>query len=322
MRVRRQGGALPGLEIHHVVPDRAAPERAGGVQRLVEDRQIDAEGAVHRFRAADRLEDEVDRRSATDRFDRGGDVGEDAALRRDLEAADHLVQHPQEVREVADVVGGRVDPDHGVAAPVEQAVEDGGQDDLAVVRRVVRLEADGQRAGEADRVAETGHDPDLARRQDQVLVAHDLGDGGGHLRSEPGGEPRQRRGGRRLRQQPVSKVTDGQMGDRGEGRFVVAVDDQARHRVGLVGDHRLVEEPAQRKVGERHSGGDGLGGARRRDAGERVAGAGRGGLREEVLQIGEDVARAAAGAAIHGCPVPHFAHHRAMRRISARDGGL
>ena len=51
----------------------------------------------------------------------------------------------------------------------------------AIVGRMVRLQAHGHRARQADGVAERRHDPALARRQDQVLVAHQLRDGGGDL---------------------------------------------------------------------------------------------------------------------------------------------
>ena len=103
----------------------------------------------------------------------------------------------------------------------------------------------------------------------------------------------------RLREEPIAEIADREVGDRREGRLVVGVDDEARDLVGLVGDHRLVEKAAQRQVGEGHLGGDVLRRARRGDAGEHVAGAGRSRLGEQVLQVGEDVGRAAAGAPIH-----------------------
>ena len=59
-------------------------------------------------------------------------------------------------------------------------------------------------------------------------------------------------------QQPVAKAADGQMRDRREGRRVMAVDDEARDLVGLVGNDGLVEERRERQVGERILRGDAL----------------------------------------------------------------
>ena len=43
-------------------------------------------------------------------------------------------------------------------------------------------------------------------------------------------------------QQPLAELAHGQRRDRGERRAIVAVDDQPRDLVGLVGDHRLGED--------------------------------------------------------------------------------
>ena len=67
MRVGRQRAALPGLEVHHVVADRAACSDERRVARLAQQLEVDAEAAVGRLGAGDRLEHEVDRRAALDR---------------------------------------------------------------------------------------------------------------------------------------------------------------------------------------------------------------------------------------------------------------
>ncbi len=89
-----------------------------------------------------------------------------------------------------EAVGGGVDADDGVAAAVEQAVEHGGGDAAQIVGGMVGLEADGEAAGQAEGVAEAGDDAALLRGEDQVLIAHELGDGGGHLRRDARGDAR------------------------------------------------------------------------------------------------------------------------------------
>src|SRR5260370_29727130 len=52
MRARRKRAPLPGLEIHDVVADGAALKSERGFARLAQQREIDAEAAVHRLAAA------------------------------------------------------------------------------------------------------------------------------------------------------------------------------------------------------------------------------------------------------------------------------
>ncbi len=56
-----------------------------------------------------------------------------------------------------------------------------------------------------------------------------------------------------VRQEVVAQAAHGEVGDGGEGGGVVRVEDQAGDLVGLVGHHGLVEERAQRQVGERQA---------------------------------------------------------------------
>ena len=116
-------------------------------------------------------------------------------------------------------VGGRVDADDGVAAAEQQAVERGRGDAARVVGRVVGLQAGGQPAGQPDGGAERGDDGAAARHRDQVLVAHELADGGDHLRGEAGSDRGgASRGDQRVRtggdvEQPVAEPADGQVRD-------------------------------------------------------------------------------------------------------------
>jgi len=80
------------------------------------------------------------------------------------------------------------------------------------------------------------------------------------------------------------------------------VDDEARHIVGLVGNDGLLEDACERHVGERVLRRHPLFAGRRRDARELIAAARRRRFRQQRLEVGEDVAAAGDGGAIHLCP--------------------
>ena len=63
MSARGERAALAGVEIHEIVAERAAPERERGVARFAQQGEGDAEAAVGRLGAGDRLEHEIDRRA-------------------------------------------------------------------------------------------------------------------------------------------------------------------------------------------------------------------------------------------------------------------
>ena len=181
MRIGRQRAALAGLEIHHVVAERAALQRQRRLARLAQQRQRDAEAGVRRLGAADRLEHQIDRRAALDRAQAGGDVRQHAGLRRDGVALAHRVEHREQRARGIDAVGRRVDADHRVAGAEQQPVERGCGDAARIVGRMVGLQAHRETPGQADRVAEARDDAALCRHRDQVLQAHQLADRGGHL---------------------------------------------------------------------------------------------------------------------------------------------
>jgi len=235
-------------------------------------------------------------------------VGQHAGLRGDLLAGDQLVEQLQQPHQLRHAVGRGVDADHRVAGAIHQAVDDAGQDAGRAVGRVVGLQPHRQRAGQAQRVAEAGDDATLAGHQDEVLVAHDLAGRGHHLGRQAGGQRGERRGGRGRRQQPVAQAAHREMAHRREGRGVVAVDDQARDLVVLVGHDGVGEEGGQRQVGQRGLGGDALLRRLRRDAGQPVAGARGAGLAHQLAQVGEAVDVVTDGGA-----VAHSNHDTATR---------
>ncbi len=235
-------------------------------------------------------------------------MGEDAGLGRNFVALDDGVEHLQKLADALGVVGGRVDADHRVAVAVEQAVENARGDAGAVVGGVVGLQAGGHPPAQADGVAKARDHADLLRHQDQVLHAHQLGDRGDHFRRQPRCQGGQRGFVRRVAEQPVAEIADGEVGDRGEGGRVVAVDDQAGHLVAFVGDQRLVEKAPERHLGQAHLRRDALGIVAGGDTGQAVAGTRRAGLGQQFAQAVE----APGGAA----DTMGKAGHRDLRRYS------
>ena len=148
---------------------------------FVEQRQIDPKTAIGGLAAGDRLEHKVDRRAARDDFKRIGDMGEHAGLGRNGVARADFVQHVDQSRGVADIVGSRIDADHRIARAMGEPVEHGRGYAPGVVGGVVGLQPGRQPAAQPDRIAERGDNMAFARDGDQVLVAHQLGNGGGHF---------------------------------------------------------------------------------------------------------------------------------------------
>ena len=223
---------------------------------------------------------------------------EHAALRRYLQPRDDAVEQPQQVADDCRVVAGRIDADAGVARSEQNAVEDRGGNAPGIVEGMIGLQPHAHPALQADGVAKgRGHGAFLGD-QDQVLIAHQLGDACGHFRRDPARELRQRLPGRGVGQQPVAEAADGQRRDGCKARRIVAVDNQAGDLVVLVRDNSFIEELLERDVGERHARRDHLLGAVGRNAGETVAGARRGRLGEQVAQIIEGVRGGIDGLAI------------------------
>jgi len=290
VRIRRQRAALAGFEIHHISAHRAAAQRQRRVARLAQQVQADAEARVGGLGARHRLEDEVDRQAGLDGADLLRDVGEHAALRRDREALDDVVQQAPESGEHRHAVRRRIDPDHCVAGAVHQSVQDGDRDGARIVGGVVGLQAHRHPPRQAERVAKRRHHAAFAGDGDQVLIAHQLADRRHHLGRESGGHGGERLAGRRVAEQPLAELTDGQRGERREGRRVVVIDDQPGDLVAFVRDERFLQKAPQGQIRQHHPGRHALGGALRRHPRQRIARAGRARLGEQVLEIGEGVA--------------------------------
>ena len=198
-------------------------------------------------------------------------MGQAAGLRGDLQCLDQAVERTEDGLGDIDRLGGRIDADHRIAAAEEQAVGGRQEDAAQVVAGMIRLDADAHDAALAHRVATTGHHPDLARGQDQVLVAHQLGRRRGHLRSQPGPDRGQRLAGRRVVEDPFAELADGQTAEGLEGVAVERLADQPADLVGVGIDQRVVDDLAERQLGQDELGRHALALGPRGDPGELVA---------------------------------------------------
>src|SRR5271169_1872961 len=89
------------------------------------------------------------------------------------------------------------------------------------------------------------------------------------------------------------------MRNRREGGAVMAVDDQARDLVALIGNHGLAEERDKRQVGKRILCGDAFLAGVRRYARKPVAAARRRGFSQQCLEIGKTVTARSDRYAVH-----------------------
>ena len=174
MRRRRQRAALPRLEIHNVLPERAATERERRLVRLAQHGKIDAEIAVGGLAAGDRLEHQIDRRAPLDRGERGRHMGKHAGLAGKVEPFAQPVEKPGQLDVFVEAVGRRIDADDGIARTQHQPVEDRGGDAFEIVGRMVRLKPRRQPSRQPDGVAKAGDDAAFRGDGDEILQPHDL----------------------------------------------------------------------------------------------------------------------------------------------------
>ena len=222
----------------------------------------------------------------------GGDVGQDARLRRNTVGCDDVGQQMVEPDHLLQIVGGGIDADHRVAATIEQAVEQTGGDAFYLVGRMIRLQPIGQAPRQSQRVAKARDDADFVRHQNHVLNAHDFGYRGCHLRRQTGRQCCQCRCIGFISEQPIAKIADGQLCNRRKGGGVMRIDDEAGDIVVGVIDNGLIEEGFQRQFRQRHLRSNTLLRVCSGDAGQTVARARRRGFGEQGLEVGKAIAAA------------------------------
>ena len=211
-------------------------------------------------------------------------MGQNARLGGDGEALNNIVKHMVQLRQHRQAVAGRIDADHRVPGAVQQAVEHAGGDAFHIIGRMIGLQAHAQAPRQADSVAKTGDDPAFAGGEDQILIAHQLADRGGHLRGYRAGDLAQRRFIGGVVEQPVAKIADRQMANRCEAPGVVGIEDQPGHLILLVGNQRIIENLRERNLRQRHFCRHPLFSGAGDNARQRVAGTRRRGLRHQGFQ--------------------------------------
>ena len=252
MGIGGESTALAGLKVHHIVADRAAPQSQGHLPRLAQHGERDAKAGVRGLRPSNGLEHQVHRGTALHRLHGIGHMGQNAGLRGHVEANPQLIEHREQTNAGVHIVRRRIDPDHRIPAPKQQAVEEAGRDPKRIVGGVIGLHPCREPSREADGVAEPRDDPALGPDQNQVLQPHDLGDGRRHLRGQARSEPCQRFGVGGIRQEPVPQTPDCQVGDDCKRRPVMRIHDQPRDFVGFVGNDDFGQKRCQRQIRQRH----------------------------------------------------------------------
>ena len=177
MRIGGKRAALPGLEVHHVVAERAAcAALSAACVGFLQQREMMPKLGIGGFwvPAMDwKTRSTGAPRSMACRCVFVTWVSTQLWVGISKRSRKRVEQHAAAAWR-RDAVGRRVDADDGIAAAVEQPVEDGGGDAAGVVGRVIRLQADRHAAGQADGVAKTRDDAAALRGEDEVLVAHQL----------------------------------------------------------------------------------------------------------------------------------------------------
>jgi hypothetical protein len=144
---------------------------------FAEQLQRNTEASVGRLRARNGLKEEIHRRAAIHCGQLCGDVREATGLGRHAIGVDEPRQRAQDGIHCFDRIRRRIHADNSVAAAIEKPFECGEKNSANVIHRVIRLNSNAQHAALAHCVPATRHISNLRSSKDQVLVAHDLGNG-------------------------------------------------------------------------------------------------------------------------------------------------
>jgi len=265
---------------------------------FVEQGEANAERAIGGLGSRDRLKNKIGRASPIHDLQECRDMSKHAGLHGNLEARTQFVDPFEKQQCPLGAIGGRVDPNAGVATAIHEPIEDRRADAGEIIGRVIGLDSHAKAPRQADGGAKTRHHRNLFRYGDQILVAHELRHRSRHFRRDARRQAGERYAARLVGQKKIPKIPGGHGGDWGKGLLVMRIENEPRHLVPLVRHHGLVEKARQRQIGQRHACRDALLPAFRREPGEPVARAPRRGTREKHPQIVKDVMRAASIASI------------------------
>ena len=225
-----------------------------------------------------------------------------AGLQRRIEPQSKVIERAQKIDCFCRAVSCRIDADDGIAAAIEQAVDGRSKHSLKIVLWMVWLKADRHASRQAECVAKARNDAAFTRGENQVLIAHQLGDGSNHLRSESSSDAGQSIGIALLAEYPLSQLAYGQMADGRKGCLIMRVKDETRHVVVFVRNDGVYQEHPQRHIGERKLCRSPFLVGIRGDPGQRIARAQRTRFGKEGLQAIESIGPAAnCMRKSHGC---------------------
>ncbi len=111
---------------------------------FAEQGEVHAEAGIGGLGAGDRLKQEIDWSPTLKSLELRCDVSQTACLSRNRISVDQSSEPFEDRDGRLDGPGGRIDPDHGIAAAEQEAVYGREQDAGEVVTRVVRLDPDPQ----------------------------------------------------------------------------------------------------------------------------------------------------------------------------------
>ena len=157
---------MAGFKIHDVIANSASVKRLRGLLRFLQNAQIDAKAGVGFLGASDGLKHQIHRRASFHHLNLVGHMGENARLRGDAIARNHVVNQICERNQRGNTVGRWIDANHCVARAIKQAVNHARCNAARIVGGVIRLQANRQAVLKADGVSKRCHHAAFTRDDD------------------------------------------------------------------------------------------------------------------------------------------------------------
>src|SRR5882757_5897293 len=155
---------------------------------------------------------------------------------------------------------------------------------------MVRLQANAENAALAHGISTTRNIANLACREHEILIAHQLRNGCGHLGRDAPLESLQVSFGGLIVEDELAKPAHGHASDPFESRGIMRFENESGDLVSFGRNKRIVQQINQRQVGQSALCGDALTLRSGSDSGELIAGFFFICLREQLTEIGEVVA--------------------------------
>ncbi|MNC22172.1 hypothetical protein D3C75_701640 [compost metagenome] len=111
--------ALARFEIPAVIPF-GRPRLTDQLIRLLKQPQADTEGSIAALGTGQTLKDQIRGSTLADRPHLGGNMGQNAVLRRDVPPCDYLHRFVEEAHNIIRCINDRIDADYRVSHPVAE----------------------------------------------------------------------------------------------------------------------------------------------------------------------------------------------------------